>query len=339
MKVKLKDIAEMANVSIASVSMVLNNPEKSRVSEEKQKEILEIAKRLNYRPNLYARSLVTKETLSIGFVVPDITNPFFARLAKVIEIKLREKGYVVNIINTNENYENDIKAIEYLYGRGVDGLIIALSGDSFQNEDKIIKSLSDIDIPYILVDRVLDSFDSHQVIFNNKRGGFIATNYLINKGHTRIAHISTAKTSLNGLYRHKGYLKALRVNNIKYEKKYVCNGTFDFETGEKAFDKLPLDEITAVFCANDLIAYGFIKKCNEAGIKIPEDISVIGYDNLEINDMFGLGLTSINQNIEELGNQASIKLFKALNCSEDPERCILDPNICERNSVSTLKRK
>lgn len=338
MKVRLIDIAQLANVSTTTVSIVLNNPDTKRISQSKREEILALAKKLNYSPNINAKSLKTKKTNSVGLIISDLMNPFFSELAKSLELILRDEGYLLTIVNTDENYKNDIQAMQYLYHRNVDALIIALSNNVYHNESIVVDVLKSIPIPYVLVDRVIDNFDSQQVIFNNKKGGYLATKHLIDNGHSKIAHISVSERSLTGSYRHDGYKEALIESEIEYDPKYVYDGSFDFDTGYRAFSHLPIKEITAVFGANDLICYGFIKKCKEEGVLIPGDISVVGYDDLKYNDMFELGLTSVNQDIDLLAKETVKKCMESLKKNTVKNRKTLVPKLKKRSSVRKIKK-
>ena len=156
MKVRLKDIAVLTNLSITAVSVILNDPNTTRFPEDTKRKVLSAAEELNYVPNAIARSLVINQTNVIGLIIPDLANPFFAELAKSIEISLREKGYTTLIVNSNDSYINDIELIQFLISRNVDGMILALSSDSFKNQEEYAKVLNTLSTPFILIDRKFD---------------------------------------------------------------------------------------------------------------------------------------------------------------------------------------
>ncbi len=336
MKVRLKDIAKIANVSVASVSIVLNDPDTTRISEARKKEILAIADELNYVPNTAARSLVTNRSKIIGAIIPDLENQFFSSFAKSIEEHCRKHGYVVMMMNTHENVENDAQIIDFLHSRGVDGMIISLSGGSYTNNEAIINSLNKLTIPYVLADRTMDNFEANAVVFNNKQGEYLATKHLIDQGHTKIGYISTKKHSMTGHFRHLGYEKALRKAGIEINEDYISYGKFDYETGYQAGESLFKTDVTAIACANDLIAFGLIRRAREMGISVPEDISLVGFDNLYINDIMEKGLTSIDQNTNGMG-QASVKiLMDAINGNTRLKKVVLEPTLKIRQSVRKI---
>lgn len=335
-RVRLKDIAELTNVSVATVSMILNHPETKRFSDDKKKEVLEVAQKMKYVPNNAARSLVSRSTHTLGLIVPDLENPFFSTLAKRIENIARAKGYTVLIMNTNEEYLNDIALIEMVFQRDVDGLLLATSASSYGHEEAILQALDRVDIPYVIIDRSLLGYGGSQVVFDNKYGEFLATQYIIEKGHRKIGHVSVKENSLNGYYRYLGYVEALEKHGIAFNPHLVTHGNFDFETGYKGMEILINEGVTAIVAANDLIAYGVMKKAHELGIKIPEQLSIIGYDNLSMNDMLDIGLTSVDQDIAHLGDEALAILFELIKDGNTHRRVVLKPFIVERESVAAL---
>lgn len=335
-KVRLVDIAKLANVSVATVSIVLNNPDTTRISESKKTEIMGIAEELNYFPNKAAQSLVTNRSQTIGLVIPDIENPFFSTFAKVVEQQLRQYGYVVIIMNTLEDHENDPGVIRSLRQRNVDGMIIALSSKTFTDDKKVKAVLRRLDVPYVLVDRILNNFNANQVYFNNKQGEYLVTKYLIDNGHRKIGYISTKDHAMTGFYRHQGYIKALKEAGIEINEKFIRHGIYDAKTGYSFAEDLYNEGITAIACANDLIAYGVQKRLFEMGLRVPEDVSIVGYDNLSLNNYIENGLTSIDQDITELAHQSVNILMGALAGEKKPKEVILQPTLAIRKSVKNL---
>lgn len=338
MKVRLKDIAEYTNLSVATISIIINNPETTRFPEVTKQRVLKAAKELNYVPNITARSLVKNKTYVIGLLIPDLENPFFSSLAKTIEIHLRQKGYTTLIVNSNENYLNDIKLIRSLIGRNVDGMLLALSNNSYEKSNLLIKELNDVHQPFVLMDRTLDSFKCNQVLFDNEMGQYLATKHVLENGHRNVGYIAGNKKSANGSKRLEGFHKALRKFGIKENEDLILYGDFIFNSGYANTQYLVDQGVTAIVCANDLIAFGVVKKINELGLKVPNDLSIVGYDNLKFNDMLDIGLTSINQNIQELALESiNLLLFQLSNnntsCNKE---IIISTNLVERKSVKEV---
>lgn len=337
MKVKLTDVAKEAKVSIATVSIVLNHPNTTRISKKTKEKVLAAADKLNYIPNLAAQTLVTNKTNTIGLLIPDIENPFFSSLSKHIELILRKKNYALIMMNTLEDNKNDPEVIKAFRMRNVDGLIIALSSKSFYDDEEILKTLSKLDKPFVLVDRVLKDFKTNQVYFDNILGEYIATKYLIDNGHKKIGYISTRDFAVTGYYRHKGYLKALEEAGIEPNEDYIRYGRYDIKTGYEMAESLYEEGVTAISCANDLIAFGLKKRLTEIGLNLPEDMSIVGYDNLELNDFIKDGLTSVNQDVESFAKHIVDILFDILNGKKEISEVVLEPSLKIRNSVMTYK--
>lgn len=335
MKPTLKDIAALAGVSTAAVSIILNK-DNNRFSDETKIKVKSIAKELNYTPNIAAKNLVSRKSNTIGLIIPDIGNPFFSTLAKIIENSLRSLDYTLIIVNANEDYKNDIDLIRFLESRNVDGLLIALSANSYGKEAEVRSVLESIKVPYVLMDRVVDGFDCNQVIFNDKKGSYLATKHAIDMGHTKIGMITTSKNALSGYYRHCGYEKALIEHSIDIDNNIIAYGTYDFESGYELSEELINNGSTVIIAANDLIAFGAIKRARELNKTIPEDISIIGYDNLEIGSILEVELTSVYQNIDNLAEESLKILFDVMNNSKDIKKIVLEPKLIVGTSVCKI---
>lgn len=336
MKVRLKDIAELANVSVAAVSIIINNPDSTRFSDETKENVLRLAAELNYVPNSAAQSLVSNKSKTIGLIIPDLENPFFSSLAKRIEIEFRNYGYTVIMVNTNEDYRNDAELIRFLYGRNVDGMLIALSANTYGHEKDVLEELEKLNIPYVLMDRVLNDLECNQVIFNNKVGQYVATKHLIDRGHTKIGYLSVRDGSLSGYFRHLGYEKAMEEGELCIHPELIKFGSFNYEFGYRETESIVKNGATAIVAANDLIAFGAIKRIGEMGYSVPNDISVVGYDNLEINDMLNNGLSSVDQNTDKLAISAIELLMNVMSGEKEIVKIVLEPRFVERESVKTV---
>lgn len=337
MKIKLKDIAKLAGVSIPAVSQVLNH-KPIRISDEKRALIEKIAKDNHYLPNLAAKSLVSNKTETIGILIPDINNPFFSNFAKQIEAQLRELGYWLILVNSNENYQSEKELIPLLLNRGIDGLIMIMSNKAFDYETELKHLLDDIDIPFVLVDRGLDQFDGNQVIYNNRLGGYLAAQYLMSCGHKNIGIMMDFSQNVNCNYRYIGYQDALAEQKIKLDKKWIVPTSFTIEDAYAKADQLLLNQaITSIIAGNDMIALGIVKRAKELGMKIPEDISIIGYDNVYFTDLFNPSLTSIEQDVTLLAKKTIDILFETIADNTKKQFCQLSPKLVKKASVRQIK--
>lgn len=335
MRIRLKDIAKQADVSVGAVSQVLNN-KPIRISEDKKKLIQQLAKENNYSPNIAAKSLVSNKTNTIGLVIPDINNPFFASLAKTVEDQLRKAGYLLILVNSDDRFESEQELVRLLLNRGVDGLILALSNESYTFEQQQREMLKGIDIPLVLVDRGVDNFEGSQVFYNNRLGGYLATRHLIDQGHRRIGAMMNPSKNINCVYRHQGYLDALAEAGIDFQDAWSVPTKFQFEDAyDKADQLLNNQEITGIVAGNDLIALGIIKRAREQGKRVPEDISLVGYDNLPLNELLETALTSVEQDVDVLGEKAVECLFSAFE-KQEMRFVQLKPKLVQKGSVKQL---
>ena len=302
MRVTLKDIAKMANVSVASVSLVLNN-RKNRISIAKQEEILRIAKEFGYQVNLTARSLVTNKSGTLGLILPDLENLFFSSFAQKLELIARSSGYALFIMCNNENKEDDLWLIDQLVSRGVEGLFICPSNSSLDFEE-LINKLDNLTIPFVMVDRAIADKPYNKVSFDNEWGSYMAVEYLIKHGHKKIGCIAPPNSRVNGNLRLNGYLKALKDYRLPVDNNLIVEGDYKFLSGYNAAEKLLKNKLTAIFSCNDMMTLGLMKYINEKGLKVPDDLSIVSYDNVIDYFFLEVGITSIEQDIDLLAKSS-----------------------------------
>ncbi len=332
-RVTIKDVAKEAGVSIATISYVVNN--KESLSKETIDRVNNAIKKMNYIPDLSARSLVNKKSNLIGVVIPQtepgkhlmFSNPFYGEFLSGVEYTARLNGYLVIIsgADADESY------FEFSRKRNLDGIIIlGVYPEEFYNELK--RSL----IPIVLVDSYCEDHYYHSVQINDRYGGYIAAKYLIEKKHRNIA-IVTGKIKKEGVSeeRYLGYRDALKEFDIPFNPDYVFEGVIDYEYGLQVAENLiNKGEITAVFAAADILAMGIMKRLKQMGKKIPEDISIVGFDDIHITNLIDPGLTTVKQNIYGKG-ETSVKLL--LDCigkkAKGKQEIILPIEIIERESV------
>ncbi len=308
MKITIKHIAKEAKVSVSAVSLVLNG-KPCRISDATKKRIIETAEKYNYCANQAARSLVTKETKLIGMIIPDIENIFFSSLSKKVEEYCSARGYILVVVNNNDKEEDDIKLLNMLVSRGVDGLLITPSNESLFNQNRFENCLKNLTIPYVLVDRHFENINANKVYFDNIDGAEQAIANLAENGHKKIGCIASGDESKNGNSRLQGYKQAMEKHNLPVSNQYIYKGNYRFEGGYNAALQIASTDLTAVFICNDMMTLGFIRCMQEKGMRIPEDISVISYDNTINKILPWLQLCSVEQDTSKLGQEACDLLF------------------------------
>lgn len=334
MKPTIYDVAKEANVSIATVSKVLNNT--GRISEKTKNKILQIMKELEYQPSSVATALTGKKTFTIGVLVPDIANPFFAEVARALENNAREMGYSIILCSTDYQLEREHDYLELLVKKQVDGIIIATEPKDL----KKLRSLNDRNVPCVLFSIDHLAIDSHVVTTDDLKGGYLAGRYLIEKGHRDFV-IITEPQRASGRLRVEGFKKALVDKGVNLESVIVIEAKSKINEARKAANqivRLP-KRPTAVFASTDLIAAIFINEVRKAGLSVPKDLSIIGFDNTIHAEISDPGLTTIAQPIAKLASYTIEQLLEAIeNPSTPPNRIMLAPTLIERESVRDLNK-
>lgn len=301
MKSGIKKVAQLAGVSISTVSLTFNQPE--RVNENTRFKVLAVAEKLNYHPNRIARSLVTKKTKTIGLVLSDITDPFFPEVARGVEDTLNDFGYSVILCNTDNNMEKEINYINLLYEQQVDGIILAPVGEKLDHINFVINKGK----PVVFIDRTIDSISTSYVLSDNIEGGYIATNYLLKNGHRIIVCIAGEPMIQTSEERILGYKKALTEYNIPIDNSLICNTNFKSDGGYYATKNF-LSKKTfpdSFFVVSDIVAYGVLDALIDNGLNVPNDVSMIGFDDIPFSKYLRVPLTTIRQPRYELGKEAA----------------------------------
>lgn len=310
----IKDIAKKAGVSASVVSRALNN--KYGVSEKTRAKIIRIARELEYYPNVLARSLVTRKTETIGVVIADISEPFYSRIIKGMYTVADRVGYTLLFSNSYESLEKTNILHKMVDSERVDGLVII--GSNIRETDFVLNLLKER-IPFVLVERRLEDPTVNCLWVENEEGARQATDYLIEKGHTRIAHISGTQDIQVAIDRLAGYKRALADANIPFNPEFVRTGNFLHEGGYRATKELlqMASRPTAIFAGNDTMAYGALQAISEFGLAIPDEIAVIGFDDLEFSVLTNPPLTTIHQPRFEMGKKAIDILLQLLTGEEE----------------------
>jgi LacI family transcriptional regulator len=330
----MKDIARDLGVSVITVSKVLrNHPD---VGDETRERVLARVKELDYRPNLAARSLVTGRTYLIGLVVPDLLHPFFAEIAKSLSEALRQSGYYLIVSSSDEDPDLEEEEINQLLARRLDTLIIASCRSTVDLFFRIEKQKT----PYVLIDRSLPGLLANFVGVDDEAVGMLATKHLIDIGCKRIAHIRGPQTS-PGIRRVEGYKRALTQNGFKVNEDYIITEPKgDVETRQRGADAMrqlltlkPRPD--GVFCFNDPMAMGAMNYALDQGVRIPEDIAVIGCGNLHYDDVLRVPLSSIDQHSRRIGQEAARIALGILDSKilPKPENVVLQPELVVRRST------
>jgi LacI family transcriptional regulator len=330
MRVRMKDIAEDLNVSVVTVSKVLRNH--SDISESTRERVLQRMKELNYRPNLAARTLVTGRTFMIGLVVPDLVHPFFAEIARTLSRKIREKGYSLVIASSDGEPDLEREEIDLLMARQIDGLVLASTRKSIESVER--------KIPIVLIDRKPSGLNANFVGVNDEMVGYLATKHLIENGYQRIAHIRGSELS-PGILRFAGYRRALAEAGRPIVSELIVGvepGESDWEgSGFRAMQELLAlsRRPDAVFGFNDPSAIGALKAMNAAGVKVPDEIAMIGAGNFRHADLFRVPLSSMDQCNTEIGERAAHLLLRLLEAKSPPEpkSVLLEPLLIVREST------
>lgn len=306
MKMTIKDIAEIAGVSKATVSRVLNNTKP--VSDEIKERVQSVIDETGYRPSSLARSLSRQRTGILGLIIPDVANPFYAELVKGMSEVAKAYHYNILLCNTFREHEKEREFLELLEDKEVDGIIfMTFEFHKYQKAffDRYRK-------PIVTVNRHFEGQEIPNVDIDNEAAAYSAVRYLIELGHRRVGIISSSKTDDTAIYRVDGYRRALEEAGLSAEEDLVVESDYHFKSAYEGARQLMTleDPPTAIFCLNDELAVGAIKYLNDTGRSVPEDVSVIGFDDVPLASMFIPSLTTIRQPIYEMGATAARLLIK-----------------------------
>ncbi len=333
MPVTMKDIAKDLGLSVVTISKVLHNhPD---ISDETRKRLLAHIERRDYQPNIHARSLVTGRSFLIGLVVPDLIHPFFAEVAKALSFAIRPAGYSLVLSSSEEDLELESQEIRQLLARQLDALVIAstaMTGERFQ-------VLSQKKQPYILIDRDFEEGAENFVGVDDVAVGRIATQHLIDIGCKRIAHISGRENS-TGMRRLEGYKQALLANGLPLLPEYVISrSSVDTESSHQGAEaartllgRTPQPD--GIFCFNDPLAIGAMDTILDAGLRIPEDIALVGCGNLHYDASLRVPLSSVSQHSQQIGEHAGRIILDMIASKQPtmPHRVVLEPSLVVRAS-------
>ena len=336
-KVTLKQIAKELDVSISTVSKSLkDSPE---ISEDTRQKVRAFAKLYNYKPNLIALSLKNRKTKTICVIIPEIIHHFFATVISGVERIANEKGYNVIVCLSDESFDKEVINMEMLANGSIDGFIMSLSKETQLKKDfHHISEVINQGMPVVMFDRVANDILCDKVIIDDNLAAFEAVQFLINKGFKKIALISTVDYVSVGKLRTDGYLKALRSNNIPINEEFILK-VEDMDNCSDQIEALLLkNSFDAIFAVNELFAVTAIKLAKKLSLKVPEDISIIGFTDGMISKFSSPSITTVSQNEIKMGEKAATMLIDRLeNEDEDEEHYkteVIETNLVERESTN-----
>lgn len=330
----IKDVAKHAGVSTSTVSHVLN---KTRyVSDDVSARVKTAVDELRYAPSALARSLKVQSTKTFGMLVTTSTNPFFAEVLKGVERRCYEYGYNLILCNTEGDVARMHANLDILLQKRVDGLMLMCSEVESQGFNLFERHKP---VPTVVMDWGPTNFPCDKIKDNSHRGGYIATQHLIAKGHTEIGCITGVLDKLTAQQRFAGFTQAMAEAGLDINPKWVTAGNFECEGGETAFAEMvangPLP--SALFVCNDMMAMSVINSASKKGISVPEDLSIIGYDDIKLAKYITPSLTTIHQPKHRLGKKAVDMLLEQINSKTESNQIIeLEPTLVERDSVKAL---
>ncbi|GAB1307861.1 LacI family DNA-binding transcriptional regulator [Urechidicola sp. KH5] len=339
-QITLQDLAYELNISVSTVSKALKGyPD---VSEKTRKAVVELAEKLNFSPNVVASNLRTQNTKTIGVIVPTIVHHFFSNVIDGIIKEAEANGYMVLLLQSNDNYEMEKKQLNLLIQQQVDGILISLSVQT-KNVEHIAR-IQKRGIPLVMYDKVSKNINCSKVIIDDKKAAYDAVSYLIRKGYKRIAYFGGSLVAQNFSQRLAGYKQALKEYRIPFDEDltYLCDAKSEYQdgytNGEKLIKHHAIGGVDAVFAVTDVIAVGVSKYLNDNGIVIPDDVAVFGFSNWFMSSVVTPSLSTVNQPGFEMGRKSIELLLKEIQQKNDnekpkPERFILPTDLIIRQST------
>lgn len=298
----IREVAKHANVSVATISRVVNG--NKWVSDATREKVMQAMKELGYQPNSFAKALATNRSDTIGMVVSDLSGPFFGDMMRHAEDETRKHGKHLIITSGHDTVESESDAINFLMKRRVDALLLHV--DALTDED-IIQLCDDNDIPIVLINRLVPELEEQCISLDNDMGGFLATQHLIDLGHRNIACITGPLFKADARARLAGYRRAIEMAGIEYDERLVIESDYQEKGGNSSVERLRRRGVkfTAVVAQNDHMAIGAMNALKAHGMKVPQDVSVVGYDDMVMARYTEPALTTVSIPVAEFGQQAA----------------------------------
>ncbi|MCM3413182.1 LacI family DNA-binding transcriptional regulator [Metabacillus litoralis] len=331
---KMSDVAKLANVSPATVSRVLSNPD--LVSKETREKVMEVINKVNYKPHIVARQFRTKETKIILVVVPDITSAFFSKVLRGIEHVAVKNGYQVILGDTENDTDREQEYINLLLQKQADGMVLLTARQDKAKLEEIAEHF-----PMVLACEYMDGSNVPTVSIDNISSARKATEHLIQQGHTKIAHITGPINVVLGRDRLRGFQQAMMSHDLEIDSAYIQEGDFSFESGYNQMLKFLALETppTAVFAFNDEMAMGAIKAVKDSNLLVPNDVAIVGFDNIKMASVIEPNLTTIDQPKYEIGKKAMELLLNLINGEElQKKKFVMKDELIVRESSEIVKK-
>jgi LacI family transcriptional regulator len=334
----LSDVAKLAGVSKSTVSRVLNGS--TKISEVTSRRVLRVVRKLHYEPNIIARSLSRKKTNTIGVILEDILNPFFSEVAKGIETVLKQLDYWMLLTSSDFDYESEVKLTRMLIRYRVDGVLITpVKGDS-----EAISMLKERSIPFFVMNCSIPDKDVSWIETDNLRGAYMATAYLLDLGHRRFMCIRDMSLE-GGRKRYEGFIKAIEERGLKISEQIVLGNAHSLIEGYELLEKFISENGTdclpsAIVAVNDAVAIGCMESLLKHGVRVPQDVSIIGYDDINIAALTRVPLTTIHQPKFRMGEIAATQLMKMIQGKDqgDVSQLRVEPELIVRDSCSRFSK-
>lgn len=337
MRTTIKDIARYTGFSVTTISMVLNN-KASAISENTKKIIFEAAETLNYRPNQMAVGLVKKQSKTLGLVISDVSNSFFALMAKGIEDECHKHGWNMILCNTNNYHDREIAYIQTLIDKSVDGIILCMARENtLPKVLEVIEIMRKNHLPFVMLDRFSPQVECSAVTVNHAAGGYLAGKYLLEMGHRKIGCITGPCDLADSNDRTEGVKKALKEFSVPEDSVCFYEGNYDMDGGEQGAEYLLKKGVTAIFAYNDLMAYGVYRYAGKIGKSIPHELSVVGYDDINFSEIITPPLTTVRQPVCDMGIVAVRQLIHDIQHEDnEPVKNKFEPELILRESVQRV---
>ena len=334
MNINIYDVAKKAGVSVVTVSRVINNVE--TVKPINREKVLKAMNELNYQPNAAARSLARGKSNVVGVLVPSLADSFITEIIASIDKELEKKGFVMALsIMANTNEKSELKSNFLFQHDKVDGVIVVTP----QDEEGYVMSLKKTKLPFVIIDNQSYPFSAHSIIVDNYKGGYDVGKYLLSLGHKKIAHIGGPTNSYSAVSRREGFIKSIEEDNLS--PFIIACGAFDISTGYEYMNEwIEKNNIpSAVFAGDDLIAFGVMNALAVHNIKVPEEVSVVGFDNHPFASKLKPHLTTVQQPSSDLGVKGVETLFKIINGEKKRNIVIkLEPELIIRESTQNISK-
>jgi LacI family transcriptional regulator len=324
--VRIKDIAEICKVSPMTVSRALNDS--SEISQNTKERILKVCEEMGYRPNAAARTLIRNKTNMIGLIIPDITNQYYSYLSKGVSSYLENLGYGLILCNSDRNIVNEKMYLDFLTQKRVDGVILIPLSTKAEDYSILVNS-----VPFVLIDNKIEGVNASFIGNDNFKGAKEVVTHMLAKGYKRIGAILSYGMSVAKKERLRGYMEALKQCGMEIDENIIIHSSANFEAGYNIAGQLIDRNVDGIFAISDTVAMGVIKYCYTHSIRIPQDLGLAGYDDIEQAAMLPVPLTTVNQNKFQVGNTAAKVLIDEIEGHvTEKQNIIFQPEIVIRKS-------